>query len=297
MQCIFCHKDSSNSKSVEHIIPESLGNKEHILPKGYVCDECNHYFAIKIENELLSQPYFISMRFRNEILTKKGKLVRKKMFFPGAMKCTEVVMQKTENGLIASFDDEELYEAIKAGKTGKMIAPYIPEPEHPNAIMSRFLAKCAYEYFLYNMGKEKYDICVQELLCKESDILKALREYARYGKGEYWQYNQRRIYSEGDVVFNQNEDLNYEILHEMKFFTREHKRFPNGHVEAEIYFVMAVAGIEYAICISDPNISEYQKWLETHNGLSPLKDDSEVKSFSLSDLYPMLIKKDDERIH
>ena len=290
MHCIFCHKNSSTSKSREHIIPESLGNKEHFLPKGYVCDECNHYFAIKIENELLSQPYFVSMRFRNEILTKKGKLVRQKMVFPGAMKSTDVVMQTTENGIIASFDDDELYEAIKAGKTSKMIEPYIPEPKYPNKIMSRFLAKCAYEYFLYNMGMEKYDLCVQELLCEESDILKDLREYARYGKGEFWQYNQRRIYSEGDVVFNQNEDLNYEILHEMKLFTREYKRFPNGNVEAEVYFVMAIAGIEYAICISDPNISEYQKWLEEHNGLSPLNDDAETLSFSMSDINPMLIK-------
>ena len=297
MQCIFCHKDSSTSKSIEHIIPESLGNKEHFLPKGYVCDECNHYFAIKIENELLSQPYFVSMRFRNEILTKKGKLVRQKMVFPGAMRSSDVVIQTTENGIIASFYDDELYEAIKAGKTKTMIGPYIPEPEYPNVIMSRFIAKCAYEYFLYNMGEEKYDLCVQELLCKGSDILKSLREYARYGKGEYWQYNQRRIYSEGDVVLNQNEALNYEILHEMKFFTREHKRFPNGYVEAEVYFVMAIAGIEYAICISDPNISEYQKWIEEHNGFSPLNDDTETLSFSLSDINPMLIKKDDDRIH
>ena len=297
MQCVFCHKDSSTSKSVEHIIPESLGNKHHFLPKGYVCDECNHYFAIKIENELLSQPYFVSMRFRNEILTKKGKLVRQKMVFPGAMRSSDVVIQTTENGIIASFDDDELYEAIKAGKTKTMIGPYIPEPEYPNVIMSRFLAKCAYEHFLYNMGKEQYDLCVQELLCEESDILKALREYARYGKGEYWQYNQRKIYSEGDVVFNQDEDLNYEILHEMKFFTREHKRFPNGYVEAEVYFVMAIAGIEYAICMSDPNISEYQKWIEEHNDISPLNDDTETLSFSLSDVNPILIKKDDDRIH
>ena len=49
MECIFCHKDSSPSKSIEHLIPESLGNKHHVLPTGYVCDECNHYFAIKIE--------------------------------------------------------------------------------------------------------------------------------------------------------------------------------------------------------------------------------------------------------
>ena len=147
------------------------------------------------------------------------------------------------------------------------------------------------------MGKEKYDLCVQELLCKESDILKSLREYARYGKGEYWQYNQRRIYSEGDVVFNQNEGLYYEILHEMKFFTREHKCLHDGDVEAEIYFVVAITGIEYVICLSDPNISEYQKWLEEHYGLSPLHDDVETLSFSLSDRNPMLIKKDDNRIH
>ena len=282
--CIFCHKDSSNSKSVEHIIPESLGNKYHFLPKGYVCDECNHYFAIKIENELLSQPYFVSMRFRNEILTKKGKLVRQKMIFPGAMKSTDIVMQTTENGIIASFNDDELYEAIKAGKTSKMIAPYIPDPDYPNAIMSRFLAKCAYEFFLYNVGKDKYDLCVQELMGGENDILKELREYARYGKGEFWQYYQRRLYSEGDCFFNQDESKCYKILHEMKMFVREHKRFPNGIVHAEIYFVVAIAGIEYAISLSDPDISEYQKWIEGNKGLSPLKDDAEKLSFSMSDV-------------
>ena len=71
-KCIFCHKDVSISKSVEHIIPESLGNKSHVLPKGYVCDECNNYFARKVEKELLAMPYFISMRSRNNILSKKG---------------------------------------------------------------------------------------------------------------------------------------------------------------------------------------------------------------------------------
>ena len=297
MECIFCHKDSSPSKSIEHLIPESLGNKHHVLPTGYVCDECNHYFAIKIEKELLAQPYFVSMRFRNEILTKKGKLVKEKMVFPGALKSCEVTMQTTKDGIIASFEDKELYNLIKAGKTRTMIAPYIPATKYPNTIMSRFLAKCAYEYFLYNMGENKYELCVQELLGSDVDILKNLREYARYGKGKYWQYNQRRIYSEGDCFFNKNENRLYEILHEMKFFVKEHKRYPNGNVEAEIYFIMSIAGIEYAICISDPDISEYQKWLEEHDGGSPLKDDAETFSFGLSNINPMLIKKDDNRIY
>lgn len=295
--CIFCHKDSSTSKSVEHIIPESLGNKEHTLPKGYVCDACNNYFSVKIEKELLAQPYFVSMRFRNEILTKKGRFVKEKMFFPEITKSGEVVMYTTEDGHIEAVVDEELYDLIEAEKAKTIIGPYIPEPEYPSPIMSRFLAKCAYEYFLYNMGEDKYDLCVQELLGSEKDILNNLREYARYGKGKTWQYHQRRLYSEGDCYFNQNENICYEILHEMKLFVKEHKHFQNGNVEAEIYFVMAIAGIEYAICLSDPNISEYQKWVEEHKDLSPLKDDAETLSFSLSDVNPMLIKKDDDRIH
>lgn len=289
--------DSSTSKSVEHIIPESLGNKHHYLPKGYVCDACNNYFSIKIEKELLAQSYFVSMRFRNEILTKKGRYVKEKMFFPEIMKSGEVVMYRTEDGCIEAVVDEELYDLIEAGKAKTVIGPYIPEPEYPNPIMSRFLAKCAYEYFLYNVGEENYDLCVQELLGCENDILNTLREYARYGKGEYWQYHQRRLYSEGDCFFNQNENICYEILHEMKLFVKEHKHYQNGNVEAEIYFVMAIAGIEYAICLSDPNISEYQKWIEENKGLSPLKDEAETFSFSLSDVNPMLIKKDDDRIH
>lgn len=287
MQCIFCHKDSGASKSVEHIIPESLGNKHHFLPKGYVCDECNNYFAVKIERELLEQPYFKSMRFRNEIFTKKGRLVKEKMIFPGAMMAGEVEMNRTDGGHVEmTILDDHLYEAIEAGKSNTMIGLYLPEPEYPSTIMSRFIAKCACEYFLYNVGVENYESCVQELLGDKSDILKDLRRYARYGEGPYWQYNQRRIYSEGDFYSRKDRDELYEILHEMKFFTKEHKRYSTGFVEAEIYFVMAIAGIEYAMCISDPSITEYQKWLEEHNGLSPLNDNDEIKIFSKSDADP-----------
>ena len=297
MQCIFCHKDSSTSISVEHIIPESLGNKHHYLPKGYVCDKCNNYFSVKIEKELMAQPYFVSMRFRNEIITKKGHLVKEKLVFPEVMKSSEVVMCTTEDGLIeVVVDDKELYDLIEAGKTKTMIGQYIPEPEYPNAIMSRFLAKCAYEFFLYNMDKDKYDLCVQELLGKENDVLKSLREYARYGIGRFWQYNQRRIYSEGYLSFR--EDKCFEMLHEMKLFSKEHTRLPNGYVEAEIYFVTAISGIEYAICLSDPDISEYRKWLKNNNDKSPLEDEKEVVlPFGLSDINPILIRKDDNRIH
>ena len=83
----------------------------------------------------------------------------------------------------------------------------------------------------------------------------------------------------------------------MKLFVKEQKHYHDGNVEAEIYFVMAIAGIEYAICLSDPDISGYKKWIAENNDLSPLKDDAERLSFSMADVNPMLIKKNDDRIH
>lgn len=285
--CIFCHKDSSGSKSLEHIIPESLGNKKWVLPKGYVCDACNNYFARKIEKELLEQPYFVSLRFRKEILTKKNRLVKQHMIFPGAMKATDVIMLSTPDGVLASFDDEEIYEKIKTGNCHQMIAPYLPEPDFPNEKMSRFLAKCAYEYFLYNMGEEKFDLCVQEFMANKEgkSILDAIREYARYGKGEYWQYSQRRIYPES-ALFVDSKKKPYEILHEMKLFVKELTHKENNQIEAEIYFILAICGIEYSICLSDPDISEYNQWLKENNYKSPLVNESEKM---LPYIYPNLI--------
>ncbi len=37
-RCLFCLEDSSSSVSVEHIVPESLGNTTILLPRGFVCD-------------------------------------------------------------------------------------------------------------------------------------------------------------------------------------------------------------------------------------------------------------------
>src|SRR5688572_29918009 len=75
MRCIFCKQSSDQSKTIEHIIPESLGNKEHVLPRGVVCDSCNWYFGTKVEKELLDQPFFKHARHRQFILTKHGKSV------------------------------------------------------------------------------------------------------------------------------------------------------------------------------------------------------------------------------
>ena len=74
MRCLFCKQNSSDSKSVEHIIPESLGNTASILPKGIVCDKCNNYFSRKIEQPFLESIDIKTLRFRQAIPNKRGRV-------------------------------------------------------------------------------------------------------------------------------------------------------------------------------------------------------------------------------
>ncbi|RWM71589.1 MULTISPECIES: HNH endonuclease [Mesorhizobium] len=74
MLCVFCEHDASAVRSVEYIIPEALGNKEHVLRRGIVCDGCNNYFASKIEEPVLSSIHFQNLRGRQEIANKRGNI-------------------------------------------------------------------------------------------------------------------------------------------------------------------------------------------------------------------------------
>ena len=76
-KCIIC--DSKNdSKSIEHIIPESLGNQHYTLEKGELCDKCNNLFS-KFENKALSNSVFLMERARFAVKTKKGKTAKGKI--------------------------------------------------------------------------------------------------------------------------------------------------------------------------------------------------------------------------
>jgi hypothetical protein len=41
-RCIYCLSETGPFTSEEHIMPESLGNYDTFLPKGFVCDPCNN---------------------------------------------------------------------------------------------------------------------------------------------------------------------------------------------------------------------------------------------------------------
>ncbi len=71
MACIFCG-DTINLNTVEHIVSESLGNTQYILPKGDICDECNRRFS-DFESKALGKTILGYERARLGHKTKKGK--------------------------------------------------------------------------------------------------------------------------------------------------------------------------------------------------------------------------------
>ncbi len=77
MNCIICNK-KSESISIEHIVPESLGNKKYVMLKGSVCDTCNNKFS-KFEDTALANSIFVMERAINGIPTKKGKTAKGKI--------------------------------------------------------------------------------------------------------------------------------------------------------------------------------------------------------------------------
>ena len=295
MNCVFCHNISDSSKSVEHIISESLGNKEHILWRGAVCDKCNNYFATKIEKELLDQPYFISMRHRNFIKTKKNRPVPIKVPSPQSKNGFEYIwLDDNGKNIEMIFENKsKLVPLIASGQKKHMIVPIFSEPEPNNYILSRFLAKCALEYLAlkFDDGENIYRNEIVNLF-KEKQF-DDIRKYARFGEGtKYWPYHQRRVYSEGSWFVDEKENGGqpYEILHELDLLLLNCES-TGDMLYCETYFVVVIMGIEYVINIGGPEIDSYKNWLNENNQKCPIFRGSEKElGSSKADDFPLLIK-------
>lgn len=260
MRCLFCKADSSRSRAVEHIIPESLGNTEHILPAGVVCDVCNNYFARKIEKPLLESDYFRHARFRNEVHNKRGLLPSIKAFH--AQSRLEIEMRRDGDETIIyaakESEEEDFIGSLSKNKNGTL---YITVPKQPsdNYLFSRFLGKVALEV----IAERVLDVPggLDEII--DNRKLDELRNYVRFGNPRVnWPFNVREIYPEEKPFFDEEiyEGI-YEVLHEYMLYCTEAQ---------ELYLVVAIFGMEYALNLGGPEISGYINWLELNEYKSPL---------------------------
>lgn len=257
MRCIFCKQDSSTSRTIEHIIPESLGNKDHILPAGVVCDRCNNYFALKIEQPLLESDYFRHARFRRNVSSKKGRISTiQAMYLPGMM-LVEMMKDKEGTSIYASKETEssEFVRNLLTHNTGRLI---IPEPNLPDEqLISRFLGKVAIEVLAFRLSGSPKGL--HEVINKPE--LDKLRYYVRFGDPRMrWPFYRRRIYPE-DKVFYEEGYGQYDVPHEFDLLYTE---------SLELYLVLAIFGVEYSLNMGGPEIDGYVEWLKQHEFNSPL---------------------------
>jgi hypothetical protein len=261
MRCVFCKKDSSTSQSVEHIMPESLGNKTYVLPLGVVCDNCNSYFATKIERPLLEQYFFKNLRFRNFIESKKGKIPTGIAIIPKTYKQGEVTFTK-DNCPIVNIDFDSCM-SILNGEVDHFIIPIVTEPEKSNRIVSRFICKVGFEALTHRLLNYAgwLDYITDEV---EFD---PVRNYVRYNiSKESWIYNIRRIYSENEIFYGPNGKI-YDRLYEYDFLRTEHN---------ELYFILCLKGYEFVVNMAGSSLDGYLDWLLKNNNQSPLYVSSET---------------------
>ena len=269
MRCLFCKKESISAKSIEHIIPESLGNKTFILPRGYICDKCNNYFAREVEKPFLEHINMRLLRFHEAIPNKKNRIPS----ISGVMGSTSVTLRKDiVNGDIVTgveMPPQLFYEIAKEQGKVELIVPALSENCLPpqNSVTSRFLAKIALEALADQLKGIKHSL--DDLI--DDQQFDAIRNHARLGTPREWPCSIRRIYAT-DTQWKFSDDEHSQIIHECDFLLPNvgEEELKGDSIQSELYCIVALGGIEFAINMGGPEINGYNDWLSKHNSISPL---------------------------
>ena len=256
MRCIFCKNNSIDSVSIEHIIPESLGNKKTTLPKGVVCDSCNNYFASKVEKYVLESDEFRYLRSNQIIKNKKGKAQEVTLFID-----KEPIRARRTSLLEFAIHTEDFncFEKTIKKRTSEIRIPASGDPPS-NHYMSRFLAKMGLELLAYKwLDDEGWNDYIVE-----HEGLDVVRKFARSPlRNEVWEFSKRRIYEE-NLTQTATDGGKGQVIYECDILAI-------GSAEThELYFVFAIFGMEYAINLGGNSMFGYYKWLNENNNSSPL---------------------------
>ena len=259
MRCIFCKCDSTDSKSKEHIVPESLGNLSRILPVGIVCDSCNNNFARKVEKPVMDSDFVSVNRFTHIVPNKKGRMP----VLQGILNRNIVVRARRslDGDFFLEVPPEILQHLIKEPKDGHFILTTTGKGPDKK-IFSRFLAKVAVEALAHKFLKGS--LSLDEFI--DDTQFDPIRNHARKGSPRDWIYHERKLYEAGTLHTYDNGE-NYVTLHEYDFLFTNVSRdqaSTQDPVVSELYFIFTLFGIEYAINIGGPEVDGYEAWLKNN---------------------------------
>lgn len=258
MRCIICKQDSSSSKSVEHIIPEALGNTDHILPPGVVCDGCNNYITREIEKPLLDSLYYRERRFKAGLPNKRKRIPPWDGLHLQSLTHIQVYKSFEELdisvGAAPNADESRWVHSFLNSKTGTLIFPIGKRPD--DYVLSRFIAKVGLETLAHRL----LDVPGGLDEVTDKPEIEELRRYVRIGSpGKVWPYSFRSNCTP-EFVFQSNRE-SYEVLHEFDILMTP---------QSEFYIAVAIFGDEYALNLGSREIEGYDRWLQMNNYQSPL---------------------------
>lgn len=264
MRCIFCKQDSSTSRSREHIVPESLGNTDHILPRGVVCDSCNNYLARKVEKPVLDSQYFQERRFELAVASKRDRIPLLEGIHLQSLTRIQVARSPADGisvGAHPDADESRWIRSMLERQAGTLIFPMgAPLGDYH---LSRFIGKIGLEVLAQRALAVPGGL--DEIVDKPE--LDELRTYIRRGSTKLvWPLSRRHIYP-ADFAFHEGAQV-YQVLHEFQILVTP---------ESEYFIVVAIFGEEFALNLGGPDISAYAKWRTQNGDQSPLYCDPDQR--------------------
>lgn len=259
-QCIFCKSTENRFTSIEHIVPESLGNSEHVLPRGIVCDKCNNYFARKIEGPILGSDYFRQARHRNAIESKRNRVPTLPMLtFPDAMPIEMGIDRDGDGFLMASkaADNDRFVSQINSQKRFTAIHSIPDKPD--TRLFARFLLLMGLEYLAFRFLDTEDGIAVDHI---NNPRLDPARAFCRFNDcSAEWAFHETQLYPEGKRFLDVEQAVFYDVPHEFTLLYTSH---------AELFFVIAIFGTQYTINLGSPCVAGFRDWLNENENASPL---------------------------
>jgi hypothetical protein len=197
----------------------------------------------------------MSLRFHQSIGNKKGRIPS----LDGVVLPDDIPIKVYKSKDIkltfgAVPDEASVQRIIQTGRGEITFEDTTTPPD--NFIVSRFLAMMALEAIAQRFAP--YEGGLDYLI--DEPQFDPIRNHARRGHPRSWPYYVRRIYEENTKHLNDNDEPVQTIFEYTLFWTPH----------SELYFVIAIFGLEFAINVGGPELEGYEEWLSRNGDISPL---------------------------